>query len=340
MDLGGFDANNGGSLGSFGGVGFGGFGGPGLGSGGGLSDPGPSAMGGAGSNDPGKPPYALPKPVQPINAKPANDPKLLAQKLLARASQRGQNQLTARGINQQNTGNYWGQISSGLSSGIQGMSGLTEDNYAGKVDSLLDSLLNTATMDRRGDLQKSLDTSARSLYGDPTGNQATAQSLIDSILAPRENTARSFLENAMARGQVNPTRMTGASSVLDEQGLAARSNLDTLIQGLFDERRGTIDNSLSSARGAIADIGLTDRFSLDSLLGEARGAASNFDQNMQGKLLALVGGDPMFDPTGAIGRVNSGMMNPGTEATDLRNAIVANRSRQTNPRGLVNQGAF
>jgi len=174
-----------------------------------------------------------------------------------------------------------------------------------------------------------------------------ASSYTDTLLGEQFNPLRQQLENASKRRTLSPTGYQAALDTLGQKESSARSQINTLGQGILDADRGALDQYTSGARSSAGGLTLADTFDPNTYAEGAKNLVSKDVADFGGALRTKVGGtkfadiNELINAGGAIqGSVNPSATNPLSAQTGGSPSSAAQDELQKQKRGLGSQGAF
>lgn len=174
-----------------------------------------------------------------------------------------------------------------------------------------------------------------------------ASSYTDTLLGEQFNPLRQQLENASKRRTLSPTGYQAALDTLGQKESSARSQINSLGQGILDADRGALDQYTSGARTSAGGLTLADQFDPNTYAEGAKNLVNKDVADFGGALRTKVGGtkfadiNELINAGGAIqGSVNPSATNPLSAQTGGSPTSAAQDEMQKQKRGLGSQGAF
>lgn len=201
----------------------------------------------------------------------------------------------------------------------------------------LESALAAATGAKRGEFNRQISSFAPTGFEDNLIVNTMDDNIINSILDTEFGKAKTFVDNAAARGVLGDQGITAALRNLGEQRSGINFNLQDLGGGILEEGRSSIANIANKARSGASAYNFGEQFDPFSFSTRINDRVADFTGSLGDALRARAGSD-LFD--------TSNLLNIGGAAQGAQNFKLptTNVQSSTNPtdkdRGLGTTGVF
>jgi hypothetical protein len=201
----------------------------------------------------------------------------------------------------------------------------------------LEGALAAATGARRGQFNRQISSFAPTGFEDNLILDTMDDNAINSILDTEFGKAKTFVDNAAARGVLGNQGITAALRNLNEQRSGINFNLQDLGGGILEEGRSSIANIANKARSGASAYNFGEQFDPFSFSTQINNRVADFTGSLGDALRSRAGSD-LFD--------TSNLLNIGGAAQGGQNFKLpaTNSQSSTNPtdkdRGLGTTGVF
>jgi hypothetical protein len=201
----------------------------------------------------------------------------------------------------------------------------------------LEGALAAATGARRGQFNRQISSFAPTGFEDNLILDTMDDNAINSILDTEFGKAKTFVDNAAARGVLGDQGITAALRNLNEQRSGINFNLQDLGGGILEEGRSSIANIANKARSGASAYNFGEQFDPFSFSTQINNRVADFTGSLGDALRSRAGSD-LFD--------TSNLLNIGGAAQGGQNFKLpaTNSQSSTNPtdkdRGLGTTGVF
>lgn len=276
--------------------------------------------------------------------------------LLGKARGAGTNYFNSRGITDQTAGEFWNPLQSRTDQAITSLFGpaptasnystykapISNDNYLSEAERLAAQSLDAENAAARQLLTGRVNQAFTPYGAETAAPYSMDDEIINSILGEQRQMADDFLGRALSRGQLRAPGYNAGREELGRQGDAGMARLTDIGKGVIDKGRQGIESIKTNALTDAGGFSIGNQFRVDDYTSKAESALSGFKGDLEGQIRNALGGSSVFDPSKAVsfGGAGQGVQNAGSENEELMSAIAAQRKRQTQDRGLNNQGAF
>jgi hypothetical protein len=224
---------------------------------------------------------------------------------------------------------------------------LDPNPYAAFPTTLGDTILNSATGDRRTTALNTLNSTFAPTYSSTVLPDDTTGKYVSDIVNEQFDPLMQQLTNAQKRGTLTDVGYNSALASLNQKKDAATSTVGNLGRGILSSDRSALDDFISGARSDVNNLTLGGAFDPSTYTTRASGMVNTDLSDFGGALRNAVGGSKFADITDLIsaggaaqGANNPTAANPAGAVGGTSSAFVAPDEEEQRKRGLGNQGAF
>lgn len=184
-------------------------------------------------------------------------------------------------------------------------------------NTILSDVLSQGTNRYRGDVRNQFEQqagNAETHFGDTMDDQ-----ILEAILGSQRSDIEAQVNAARDRGTLNQTGYNKALERLNQQSLAARSELQDLGMGVLSGYRDQFKTKFDNTLGDINNLDLTRRFDTGSALQGLQSLRDSLGGRLEGDLYRATSGQSFFDPNSIIsyGSGMQGFYNPSQKAPSV-----------------------
>ncbi|CAB4163759.1 hypothetical protein UFOVP810_54 [uncultured Caudovirales phage] len=215
----------------------------------------------------------------------------------------------------------------------------TEDFTAQFGDPFVDSVINTLQTRERGANTRALRDAFGTDFADRTFSTTADDPFVEAILGRQRTEAMNTLDRARARGQLDESGFTGATTRLGELEKAGRSTAQSLADAVIGNRRSDVNSMIQDAFGRAGSTELGQSFDPSSYINRVNQRVGEFQGNLEGDVTSALQGQQFFDIGDLITRGGEaqGVANPTPAFLDAQAARTQLRQTQ---RGAGQGGTF
>lgn len=164
----------------------------------------------------------------------------------------------------------------------------------------------------------------------PSGFERTAfadtadDAVLDSILNSQRGTARSAVDTARSRGQLNDAGFAAALKGLDDAYTTGRSQAQEIGSGVLDRYRSALSTASSGLRDRANASSYGVNFDLAGGINDIRNRASGYASSLEGDIRSAIGERNFFDTNTLLGKAGTaqGFVNPGVKVGVPNDALT------------------
>lgn len=197
--------------------------------------------------------------------------------------------------------------------------------------SLYTDAYGTVRSTARQNLNKQLNQFAGDGFADQLFADTADDSVLQSILDTQKGSAKSALDSALARGQINDA---GYQAGINEMGNQYKSGLAKANQtglGVLSGYRKNLNDYAGSQRTRVDNYDFGDDFDPNAVKGRIDSMASGYRGSLEGDILGAIGDTNYFNTDTLLGKAGStsGAVNGGASGGSSLSGLVTGQNSNT-----------